>query len=280
MDTKISLRVFQNDKFSNIHYILKGDEPWFLAKDISSILGYSQSSKMVQLLDKRDVDKINPSGLKTIDIASLSDPSSNLDDGSIHKKTSKPLTIINESGLYDAIFNSHKPNAREFRRWVTSEVLPSIRKTGSYNVKESSEELIARALVEAHKILDRKNQIIEEQKVEIEDQSEKITWLECKKNVRVLETKIQEAPRRVLEHYALSDYKEAYRLIYKEFKRFMGYNIRRLWKKKRKSDKETLTQFLLRTKRHKDYLKVIEAIVSVKNKKNIQIEDQMVIWEE
>ena len=127
MSYSLSLQVFQNSKLGNLHYIIKEGEPWFLAKDVAEILGYRQSNNMIQSLNSEDIGKAEPSCFNQ--------------DGLIHKFASKPLTIINESGLYDAIFNSRKPNAREFRRWVTSEVLPSIRRTGSYNVENSFDDM-------------------------------------------------------------------------------------------------------------------------------------------
>ena len=142
MDNSLSLQVFQNNKFGKLHYIVKEGEPWFLAKDVANALGYNQSSDMVRLLDERDISKIEPSMLMPIANVSPHDPSALYADGSIHKKTSKPLTLINESGLYNAIFNSRKLEAREFKYWVTSEVLPSIRRTGSYSIENDTDDLL------------------------------------------------------------------------------------------------------------------------------------------
>lgn len=82
---------------------MKDGEPWFVAKDISGILGYRDAANLVRRLDEDEKDT---------------------------QKTSTPsgkqeMTIINESGLYNAVLGSTKPNAREFRKWVTGEVLPS-----------------------------------------------------------------------------------------------------------------------------------------------------------
>lgn len=83
-------------------------EPWFIAKDVAEILGYSETAMMTRRLD---------------------------DDESISAKLAgmnMKSTLINESGLYNAVLGSNKPEAKAFKKWVTSEVLPSIRKTGSY----------------------------------------------------------------------------------------------------------------------------------------------------
>jgi len=92
------------------------DEPWFVGKDVAKILGYSNTRDALN----RHVD--------SEDISSVV----------IHDGTSgNPLqTIINESGLYSLILKSKLPNAKKFKRWVTSEVLPAIRKTGSYQVPQ------------------------------------------------------------------------------------------------------------------------------------------------
>ncbi|MEK6734082.1 MAG: phage antirepressor [Pseudomonadota bacterium] len=86
-------------------------EPWFVANDISSLLGYRMTSDATRLLDKEE------KGTQILPTA-----------GGLQK-----FTIVSESGLYSLIFASRKPGARTFKKWVTSEVLPSIRKTGSYN---------------------------------------------------------------------------------------------------------------------------------------------------
>ena len=81
------------------------------------------------------------------------------------------MTIINESGLYNAVLGSTKPNAREFRKWVTGEVLPSIRKTGGYMIAredESPEEIMARALLVAKETIDRQKRKIEQDRPKVQ----------------------------------------------------------------------------------------------------------------
>ena len=94
-------------------------QPWFVAKDICDILGLSNSRKAVAALD--DDEK----GVTTMDTSG----------------GKQQLGIVNESGMYTLIFNSRKPLAREFRKWVTSEVLPSIRRYGRYAAPGSRERL-------------------------------------------------------------------------------------------------------------------------------------------
>lgn len=98
-------------------------EPWFVATDIAKILGYSEAEKMTRMLDDDERGTHN-----------VGTPSSN-QHGEFEYDVK--LTIINESGLYAAILKSRRPEAKSFRKWVTSEVLPSIRKRGSYTAPQN-----------------------------------------------------------------------------------------------------------------------------------------------
>ena len=107
------MKVFNNTMFGNVRIILQDDEPWFVAKDITNILGYQNSSKAIG--DHVDVDdKLNNETLSSLG--------------------QRGGWLINESGLYSLILSSKLPNAKQFKRWVTSEVLPALRKTGSYSM--------------------------------------------------------------------------------------------------------------------------------------------------
>ncbi|WP_442871495.1 BRO-N domain-containing protein [Caproiciproducens sp.] len=109
------LKIFDNEEFGAIRVIDKSGEPWFVGKDATAALGYANSRKA--LLDHVDDDDKGVTKRNTLGGA-------------------QEITIINESGLYSLIFSSKLPKAKEFKRWVTSEVLPSIRKTGSYSLQE------------------------------------------------------------------------------------------------------------------------------------------------
>lgn len=105
------LQIFSNSEFGNIRTVTIDGEPWFVGKDIAEALGYSNSRKA--LIDHVD----------------------NEDKGVTNRYTlggTQNLTIINESGLYSLIFGSKLDSAKKFKRWVTSEVLPAIRKSGHY----------------------------------------------------------------------------------------------------------------------------------------------------
>lgn len=146
------ITVFTNAQFGNIRAFKDGQgEPWFIAKDVCDVLGYKNSRDALKKhVDEEDVRVANR------------DTSAGV----------RSLNAINESGLYSLILRSNKSEAKEFKRWVTHEVLPAIRKDGGYiytNGTESAEELMARALITAHSTLERKERIIREQQAVIND---------------------------------------------------------------------------------------------------------------
>lgn len=104
---------------ASVCVVMLDGEPWFVAKDVADILGYTDTQAMTRRLDKDE-------------ISSCTDKSS----GQV-----RHITTVNESGLYNAILGSNKPEAKSFKRWVTHEVLPSIRKTGAYAVNQDHAEL-------------------------------------------------------------------------------------------------------------------------------------------
>ena len=132
------LQIFKNEEFGEIRTVEISGEPWFVGKDVAEVLGYSNPrdalSKHVDSEDK-GVAKCDTLG------------------------GNQELAIINESGLYSLILSSKLPNAKAFKKWVTSEVLPSIRKHGGYisgQAEMSPEELMARALQVAQKTLEER----------------------------------------------------------------------------------------------------------------------------
>lgn len=117
----LDLTVFTNEEFGEVRTMVIEGEPWFVGKDVVDILGYRNGSRDINRhVDEEDKRKIM------------------LFDG----KQDKETIIINESGLYSLILSSKMPNAKKFKRWVTKEVLPSIRKTGGYKVPTSPAEQI------------------------------------------------------------------------------------------------------------------------------------------
>ena len=108
-----AITTFNNEEFGNVRtYMIKG-EPWFIGKDIATILNYTNTSKAIR--DHVDNDD-------------------KLTERIVLSGQNREVIFINESGFYSLILSSKMPNAKKFKRWVTSEVLPSLRKTGTYTV--------------------------------------------------------------------------------------------------------------------------------------------------
>lgn len=125
------LKIFENPAFGKVRVVEQGGEPWFVGKDVAEILGYSNTKDAIA----KHVDDEDKLG------AQIATSGQN-----------RNMTIINESGLYSLILSSKMPKAKEFKRWVTAEVLPAIRKTGGYiagSEKMSDAELMAKAVLVA-----------------------------------------------------------------------------------------------------------------------------------
>lgn len=121
------IQIFENPEFGTIRTVMMDGEPWFVGKDVASVLGYRNASKAVMThVDDED---------KRFEMFEVSDSQ----NGNLVK-----TAIINESGLYSLVLSSKLPAAKQFKRWVTNEVLPSIRKHGAYMTKETLTESLAR----------------------------------------------------------------------------------------------------------------------------------------
>lgn len=138
---EVQLFNFENHE---VRSLLLNNEPWFVGKDVAEVLGYVNASKALKD-HVEDEDKFNNDSLSSLG--------------------QRGGWLINESGLYSLILSSKLPSAKKFKRWVTSEVLPALRKTRQYQAKElSGQELMAKALIEAQSVLAAKDKQIEEMK--------------------------------------------------------------------------------------------------------------------
>lgn len=119
------LKIFESAEFGQIRTVTIDNEPWFVGKDVAEALGYANTkdamSRHVQEDDRRTIQK---------------------SENTTFEIPNRGMTIINESGLYALIFGSKLESAKRFKHWVTSEVLPAIRKTGSYQKPMSAMELL------------------------------------------------------------------------------------------------------------------------------------------
>ena len=122
------LQIFKNEKFGEVRTMSIDGEPWFMGKDVAEILGYANTPKAIR-------DHIDAEDKMTERI--------------VLSGQNREVVFINESGLYSLILRSKLPSAKEFKHWVTSEILPSIRKHGGYITGQehmTGEELLARAV--------------------------------------------------------------------------------------------------------------------------------------
>lgn len=151
-----NLQVFRNEAFGQVRVITKEGEPWFVGKDVAEVLGYINGSRDIN----RHVDK---------------EDRQNYQNGTLG--SNRGLTIINESGLYALILSSKLPSAKQFKRWVTSEVLPAIRKHKMYLTPETAKEAIDDPSVFLAKAMLVANDVIEQQKTKIVEQRQEILKL-------------------------------------------------------------------------------------------------------
>lgn len=143
---------FQNETLNcTVRAVVKDGEPWFVAKDVCDALEIGNVSQAVSYLDE--------------------DEKSNIITNDIAQNGGRAPLIINESGLYSLILRSRKPEAKKFKKWVTAEVLPSIRKTGGYMTtrpEDTPEQIMARAVLLAQDAIKRKDDHIHQLEAERE----------------------------------------------------------------------------------------------------------------
>ena len=151
----MELQIFSNSEFGEIRTITKDNETYFVGKDVAKALGFTNPRDAIAT-HVFDEDK----GVDTID--------------TLGGKQS--MTVINESGVYALVFGSRLESAKRFKHWVTSEVLPSIRKNGGYIAGQetlSDEELMAKALLVANNKIAERDKIIEQKQARIEQMKPK-----------------------------------------------------------------------------------------------------------
>lgn len=136
------IKIFKNEDFGEVRTVEIDGEPWFVGKDVAELLGYESPSaavsKRVDPEDKGLSKMETPSGVQE-------------------------MTIINESGLYSLVLSSKLESAKKFKRWITSEVIPQIRKTGAYHVPQTYAEALRALADKAEKMeaLQKQNQLMQ-----------------------------------------------------------------------------------------------------------------------
>lgn len=153
-----NLQIFKNNEFGEIRVATKDNEPWFVGKDVAGRLGYKNTKDaLLTHVDEEDKDEV-----------AIPDSIGRMQNTS----------IINESGLYSLILSSKLSTAKKFKRWVTSEVLPSIRQTGGYiqtNKSDDEETIMAKAILLAQST-------IEKQKAELQEKDRFINQISVSQN--------------------------------------------------------------------------------------------------
>lgn len=142
------LQIFGNSEFGDVRTVMVENEPMFCLTDVCGALEIKNATDVAKRLDEDELTRLNL--------------------GSHAGETN----FITESGLYAVILRSDKPNAKKFRKWITSEVLPSIRQNGGYIAGQetlSDEELLSKALMVAQKKIDEKNELIATQNSRIQE---------------------------------------------------------------------------------------------------------------
>ena len=133
-----AMQIFKNDEFGQVRIVEINNEPYFVGKDVVDILGYQNGSRDINThVDEEDRLKYQISTAGQL----------------------REQTIINESGLYALILSSKLPTAKKFKRWVTHEVLPSIRKTGTYGIPQNYAEALQLAADQAKQLLEQKPKV-------------------------------------------------------------------------------------------------------------------------
>lgn len=230
------IKIFENLEFGKIRTIIIGDKPWLFGKDVAEALGYSNTrDALISHVDKDDKNTVA------------------IPDG---KRGNPNQTIINESGLYSLIFGSKLPSANKFKRWVTNEVLPSIRKTGGYVSNDDlfidtylpfadmQTKLLFTTTLET---IRTQNNLIKNQQDEIVHKQEVINGLTDNIDIYKKKDIINRICRRKHDNYA-NRYKELYKCFRENFHidleaRCEGYNLKQLKKKDRLSVIKYAEQF-------------------------------------
>lgn len=174
------LKVFENPEFGRVRTVSVDNEPWFFAKDVCDALSIA-TNHVRESLDEDEV-----SNLRTTEIGP--------------EFGGKAPLIVSEAGLYSLILKSRKPEAKAFKRWITHEVIPAIRKTGGYRINElTGRELMAKALLEAQAVLAKKDTTIAKQTQLIGELKPKADYTD-----RILQSKSLVTITQIAKDYGMS----------------------------------------------------------------------------
>lgn len=189
------LQIFKSPEFGQLRTIIKDDEIWFVGKDVASVLGYSNPPKAIR--DHVDEDD-------------------KLTERIVLSGQNREVIIINESGLYSLVLSSKLPSAKEFKRWITKEVIPSIRKYGGYIAKPLNQLDILEQSIQIMKEQQRRLEEHDNRLAKIESNIEQIKELE-QINASNWRLYFGSVTRKIAKYYPCLDMENPYQAIRHEF---------------------------------------------------------------
>lgn len=139
------VKIFENPEFGRVRTTVIDGEPWFVAADVCHALDIGNPSDALNRLDDDERTLVSIEGASN----------------------GKPVNGVNEPGLYSLVLGSRKPEAKAFKRWITHEVIPAIRKTGGYHIPQSPAEQMAQGILAAQKLLAERDATIAKQNEQI-----------------------------------------------------------------------------------------------------------------
>ena len=205
--TENHIMVYNNVEFGEIRTLNIDGEPWFVGKDVADILKYKNTKDAISThVDEEDKRIIQRSENTTFEIPT------------------RGLTIINESGLYSLILSSHLPNAKKFKHWITSEVIPSIRKTGGYIEKDSAMYNYIKSLEQSISVLQSFNSSLANQMEELKAKVSEIVPVLNRKKINIWKYKFIKPNIDMLVHKYGIDERSAYDLVYDRMSSRYGFD--------------------------------------------------------
>lgn len=189
------LQIFKSPEFGQVRTIVKNDEVWFIGKDVAETLGYSNPPKAIR--DHVDEDD-------------------KLTERIVLSGQNREVIIINESGLYSLVLSSKLPSAKKFKRWITKEVIPSIRKYGGYIAKPLNQLDILEQSIQIMKEQQRRLEEHDNRLAKIESNIEQIKELE-QINASNWRLYFGSVTRKIAKYYPCLDMENPYQAIRHEF---------------------------------------------------------------
>ena len=224
MENSTAIRTFTNDNLGNIRILIDNDEIWFVAIDVCKCLEINNSRQAILRLDTDEKKSLY------IENSGAGNPNK---------------TIVNEAGLYNLILSSRKPEAKEFKRWITHEVIPSIRKYGAYMTPETIEKVLYNPeliinLASQRKAEQEKNEALTKENKALLTENDVLSGeIQTYDSRKILNALIRALTFRNYN----GDYSYAWNSFYKQLKYKYGYDLK-IRKGKSKDNTQPLITYL------------------------------------